>query len=268
MKRTSVSLLPLIVILVATALAGNHARAADVLRFHYPDSGAPPWLYLTPGDSKPVGIVADILETVARQSGRNVRYEFQPRESSASSLTTAGGADGALFFSATRPAPKGIATTTVLLNMDSVLVTLQGQELGYKRPATLQNRPLCTLTEEIYPPLILLQMNGALIQRRAKTEQAQLMMLRNGDCVAAIINGPMYRWLAARYHWNDLRVERQPLLNEGLVIGFSAREAGMAAQVNRHVGKLRASGELDRIVARHLPGSPRVSRTKVQATTY
>lgn len=234
------------------------ATAAEPLRFHYPDSGAPPWLFLAPGGSKPTGVIADVLDATARAQGRTVQYEFQPREAAGTAITR-GSADGAMFFSATRPAAKGIVTSEPLLEMDTLLVTLKGKTLGFERAADLKDQRLCTLTEEFYPPLALLAMNGTLLLRKGKTEQAQLMMLRNQDCVAAVMNGPMYRWLSGRYHWDDLRTERTPLLSESLVIGFSPREGAFAEALNRQVKKLRSSGELDRIVSRYLPSASSVT---------
>ena len=246
------------VIAVLAALTGANACADNALRFHYPDSGAPPWLFITPGADKPTGIVADVLETAARDAKRTVRYEFQPRENAGATIQS-GRADGALFFSMTRPVPKASLTSNALLRMDSVLVTARANTLNYQRPTELADQRLCTLTEEIYPPLTLLAMSGKFLQRKAKTEQAQLLMLRNEDCVAAIVNGPMYRWLAARYHWDDLRIEPQPLLSEDLVLGFAPGEANFVTVVNATIVRLRKSGELDRIVQRYLPGAANVT---------
>lgn len=247
---------------VATALLAllipAFATAAEPLRFHYPDSGAPPWLYLAPGAERPTGVVAEILEQVAQDAGRPLRYEFQPRENAGQALR-GGTADGALFFSVTRPAPKDAVLTAALLRMDSVLVTDKARRLGYEKPAQLADQRLCTLTDEVYPPLALLAMSGKLLQRKGKTEQAQLMMLRNEDCVAAVLSAPTWQWLAARYHWDDLRVEPQPLLSEELVLGFSARESAFAARVDATVKKWRASGEFARLVQRYLPGNAAVT---------
>ncbi|MFZ5697565.1 MAG: substrate-binding periplasmic protein [Pseudomonadota bacterium] len=232
----------------------SSAQAGELLHFHYPDSGAPPYLYVTPGADKPTGIVVDVLETAARTAHRTVRYEFQPRENASAALRL-GHANGALFFSATRPPAKDNLVSIALLRMESVLVTTKDKTINYRRPTELADRRLCTLTEEIYPPLSLLAMSGKLLQRKAKTEQAQLMMLRNEDCVAAIVNGPMYRWLAARYRWDDLRIESQPLLSEELVLGFAADEQSFLDVLNKTVTRLRKNGELGRIVQRHLPGA-------------
>ncbi len=246
------SLLSVLPLLFLGLLAALPARSAEPLRFHYPDSGAPPWLYLAPGAGQPSGVVADLLARVARESGRELRFEFQPREAAGPAVRS-GSVDGAMFFSVTRPAPKGVAVSAPLQRMQSVLVTPRATPLGYAKPAQLAFRRLCTLTDEVYPPLALLEMGGKLAQRKAKTEQAQLLMLRNDDCVAAVLNGPMYRWLAARYHWDDLRAEKVPLLEEELVLGFAAGEAAFAEKVNATVEKMQKSGELGRLVQKHLP---------------
>lgn len=248
------SLLSVLPLLFLGLLAALPAHSAEPLRFHYPDSGAPPWLYLPPGAGQPTGVVADVLAMVARDSGRALRFEFQPREAAGPAVRN-GTADGAMFFSVTRPAPKGVTVSTPLLRMESLLVTPRATPLGYAKPAQLAFRRLCTLTDEVYPPLALLDMSGKLTQRKAKTEQAQLMMLRNDDCTAAVVNGPMYRWLAARYHWDDLRAEKVPLLEEDLVLGFAAGEAAFATQVNATLQRLQKNGELARLVQRHLPAT-------------
>lgn len=238
-------------LLLALLLPGVFCRA-EPLVFHYPDSGAPPWLYLAPGESRPTGLVADILDAAARRSGRPVRYAFQPRESGNQSLLS-GSAGGALFFSVTRPPDASLAVTAPLLQMDAVLVTLSHRVLRYERPLDLRDKRLCTLTDEVYPPLTLLAMNGSLLQRKAKTEQAQLMMLRNEDCLAAVMNGPMYHWLSRKYRWDDLRTEARPLLTDNLVLGFAPAERAFASEVSGLVERWRASGELARALSRHLP---------------
>lgn len=246
-------------LLLSASCITSAALAAEApLRFHYPDSGAPPYLFLTPGADRPTGIVADVLEAAAKQAGRTVHYDFQPRERAADAVKT-GKVDGAVFFTVTRPAAGGVTLSTPLLRMDSTLVVPREHALNFQRPADLADQRLCTLTDEVYPPLALLAMSGKLLQRKAKTEQAQLMMLRNEDCLAAIVNGPTYLWLAARYRWDDLRIEKQPLLSEDLVLGFSPRESAFITTLNATVARLRNSGELDRIVQRHLPGAARIT---------
>lgn len=70
----------------------------------------------------------------------------------------------------------------------------------------------------------------------------------------------MYLWLAARYRWDDLRIEKQPLLSEYLVLGFTAQESGFVRTLDATIARLRNSGELDRIVQRHLPpGAARIT---------
>lgn len=226
---------------------------AEPLRFHLPDTGAPPFLYVAPGTREPAGLVAELLARTAKTLGRQVRYEFQPRESAGTSLAT-GSADGALFFTVTRPAPAGMRTSEPVLRMDLLLVTPRDKPLAYNRPSDLANQRLCTLTDEKYPPLALLGGNNRVFELKGKTEQAALMMLRDDRCAGALINGPMYHWLAARYGWDDLRVEDRPLLNEALVIGFRAPADTFAAAFNEQLRQLKASGELDRLVSRHLHG--------------
>lgn len=227
------------------------AAGAGPLHFHLPDGGAPPWLYLSPGRSKPEGVVADILETAARTAHRELRYEFLPREKTVDALRS-GTADGALFFSVTRPPGRELVLTEPLARLDTVLVTPLGRPLNYRLPSNLREQRLCTLTEELYPPLALLSMKGTLRQTRAKTEQAALMMLRFDSCVAAVVSGPTYRWMASRYAWDDLRTEAKPLLTEDLVLGFAARDREFAEVVNHTLKSLRDSGELGAQVDRWL----------------
>lgn len=234
------------------------AHAEKPLVMHFPDGGAPPWLYLSPGAKEPSGLIADLIALVARRTGRELRYAYQPRETGSASLLS-GSADGAMFFGVTRPADKDVLLSEPVLKMDTLLVTLRGKALNFSRPLDLKDRRICTLTDEVYPPLTLLAMNGTLLQRKAKTEQAQLMMLRNEDCVAAVVNGPMYRWLASRYHWDDLRTEPQRLLTDNLRVGFAPGESALVEALNETLRRLKASGELNERLARHLPGTPFVA---------
>lgn len=250
------SALPVSVFFLAalfTATLSPVAHAGDgPLRFRLLDGGAPPWLYLMPGSDRPEGIVADILDTAARAAGRELHYEFQPRENIHDALSR-GSADGALFFSVTRPPGRELLVSEPLAPVDIVFVTPRDKPVNYRGPSNLRDQRLCTLTEERYPPLGLLSIKGTLRQTRAKTEQAVLMMLRNESCVAAIINGPAYRWMESRYNWNDLRIEPKPLLREKLVLGFAARERDFADAVNRTVIAMRISGRLEQLVNRWLP---------------
>lgn len=242
---------------LALLLLAGHAAAAPAINkpapllFHLPDSGAPPWLFVMPGASAPEGVVAEILQAAAREAGRPLRYEFQPRERASESLRR-GGADGALFFSVTRPPTRELVLTEPLAQLDTVLVTMQDQPLNFRLPSNLREKKLCTLTEELYPPLALLSMKGTLRQTRAKSEQAALMMLRYESCVAAVVSGPTWRWLSTRSDWSDLRIEPRPLLRENLVLGFAARERAFADAVNRAVRDMRASGLLAERVNRWL----------------
>lgn len=241
-------------ILLAACLAPAHAAP---LVFHYPDSGAPPFLSLEPGASRPTGLLDDLLTRVARRTGQEVRYAFQPRESAGDSLRS-GSADGALFFSVTRPAPAGVTTSEPLLEMDLLLVTTATRPLAYRRVADLAGRRLCTLTDEQYPPLMLMKAVDRL-EMRAKTEQASLMMLRDDRCAAAVLNGPMFRWLARRYQWQDLRAEERPLLRESLVVGFRPAAAAFAGAFDTEIRRLRVNGELERLLSRHVPATERHS---------
>ncbi|MFZ5722539.1 MAG: substrate-binding periplasmic protein [Pseudomonadota bacterium] len=244
--------LALFPLLLAACFAPAARGSNDPLNFHLSDSGAPPWLYLMPGGNRPQGVVADILDEAARTAKRQLRYEFLPRERTTDSLRS-GHADGALFFSVTRPPGRELVLTEPLARLDSVLVTLAENPVNYRLPSNLKDRKLCTLTEELYPPLALLSMQGKLWQSRAKTEQAALMILRTEGCVAAILSGPAFRWLSTRYDWTDMRIEPKPLLNENLVLGFAARERDFAETVNRTVRGMRDSGRLAKLVDRWLP---------------
>jgi ABC-type amino acid transport substrate-binding protein len=239
--------------LFAIALLASANAGAGTLRIHYPDSGAPPYLYLTPGGDRPVGVVAEVLEAAAKSLGSTIDWKFLPREDAAAAVL-GGQVDGAMFFSATRPPAAGLLVSDPLLQTEAVLVTPQGTPLDYRRPHELGDRRLCTLTGELYPPLMLLEVQGHLLVRKAKTEQAQVMMLENGGCVAAVLNGPMFQWLNARYHWDDLRRETEPLLRENVLLAFDGGRPELQRAVNRVLARLTANGELQRSFRRHLDG--------------
>lgn len=243
--------LVLLWLLAGQAIAAPAINKPAPLLFHLPDAGAPPWLFVMPGASQPEGVVAEILQAAAREAGRPLRYEFQPRERASDSLRR-GSADGALFFSTTRPPTRELVLTEPVAQLDTVLVTMQDQPLNFRLPSNLREKKLCTLTDELYPPLALLSMKGTLRQTRAKSEQAALMMLRYESCVAAVVSGPAWRWLSSRSDWSDLRVEPRPLLKENLVLGFAARERAFADAVNRALRDMRASGLLAERVNRWL----------------
>lgn len=221
------------------------------LQFHFPEGGAAPWLYLLPGGKAPEGVVADILATAARATGRPLKYEFQPREQASDSLRS-GSADGALYYTVTRPPTRELVLSESLAKLDTVLVALAGSPVNYRYPSSLRDQKLCTLTQEIYPPLALLSMRGELYQTRAKTEQAALMMLRLESCKAAVLSGPTWRWFASRSDWSDLRAEPKPLLREDLVLGFASREREFAGAVSNAVRDMRSNGKLAQRINRWL----------------
>lgn len=249
-------LLPLLLLLAASTL--THA-AERPLRVHFPDGGLAPFIFLPPGAQQPTGIVVDLVNAAAKQAGRAVRYEFLPREKANEALAS-GHADVALFFQVSRAPAKGTRVSAAILPSPAVLVSTREQPLDYRRNSDLRDRPLCVLTDDLHPPLALLAMNGQLIQRKTKTEQAQLMMLRNGDCIAAVMSGPVLSWMKNRYGGDDLAVAGTPLLEESTVLGFRAAESDFADRLDALLARWRSSGELDRTVSRYLPGGTRISQ--------
>lgn len=254
-------LLLLLCLLATTSFTtSSFAAAADrPLRVQFPEGGLAPFIFLPPGAQQPSGIVVDLVNAVAGQSGRGVRYEFLPREKANESLA-AGHADVALFFQVTRPPTAGLRTSTAIMRSPVVLVSTRENPLAFRRNSDLRDRPLCVLTDDLHPPLALLAMNGQLIQRKTKTEQAQLMMLRNGDCLAAVMPGPVFRWMKNRYGGSDLAIADTPLLEESAVLGFAAGEKGFADRLDALLVRWRASGELDQAIDRYLPGNSRVGQ--------
>lgn len=239
---------------VLLVLACLPAEAGKRLRFHFPDTGVPPYLVVNPGQKAPTGIVVEILEAAALKAGRTVVYDMQPRRHAAASLTL-GAADGAMFFSKTRPAPRGVALTRPVVDVDAVLVTRAVAPILYtSNPAQLHNRKLCTLTDEKYPPLEAAFSQHKVFRAEAKTEQAQLMILRTEGCHAAIVNAPVYRWLAGRYDYDsDLIVEPRPLFTEQVQLGFAGTETEFAEMVNNTLDDYRRNGLLAKIIRRHVP---------------
>lgn len=253
--RPRAGLLLISALLLSPALqAAPPAKPAgpEPLHFLLPDAGAAPWLFLMPGASQPEGVVATILQAAARQTGRPLRYEFLPREQASDTLRR-GTADGALFFTVTRPPTRELVLTEPLAQLDALLVTPKDQPLDFRLPSRLADKKLCTQVADLYPPLALLSMKGKLWQTRAKTEQAALMMLRFESCSAAVLSGPTWRWLSTRSDWSDLRAEPRPLLRENLVLGFASRERGFAEAVNRALREMRASGQLAERISQWLP---------------
>lgn len=243
----------------ALAFAATVSAAERPLRVHFPDGGLAPFIFLPPGAQQPTGIVVDLVTAAAKQDGRAVRYEFLPREKANEALAR-NHADVALFFQVSRAPAKELRVSAPILSAPAVLVSTREQPLAYRRNSDLRDRPLCVLTDDLHPPLALLAMNGQLIQRKTKTEQAQLMMLRNGDCLAAVMSGPVFAWMKNRYGGDDLAAAAVPLLEESTLLGFRAAESAFADRLDTVLARWRSSGELDRLVSRYLPGGARISQ--------
>lgn len=240
--------------LLFTTLTGTGlASAAEApLRVHFPDGGLPPFLFLPPGGQKPAGIIVDLIEATARTAGRTVRYEFLPREQ-ANDVLAGNRADVALFFKVTRPPNAQLLLSTEVMPANALLVSTKDKPLAFHRSSDLRDQPLCVLTDDNQPQLALLAMNGHLIQRRTKTEQAELMMLHNGDCVASVMSAPVFAWLRTRYGGEDLVAAETPLVADSALLGFRPAEQDFAGRLDRQLAAWRASGELDRTVTRYLP---------------
>jgi polar amino acid transport system substrate-binding protein len=241
--------------LVAAALMAAPAGAAetspDVLRVGVTPN-APPMAFKS--DGRIVGVEADLADALSRQLGRKLVFVEQKWDSLIDALCE-DKVDIVMSSMTITPARSyRIAFSDPYLKVGQMVLARADEKYKYLANVAVQAKRGIGLKEGTTADFLVRQELPSAVRKYFKNgdDAASALMRKKIDIF--ISDAPMIWYLAAHYEAKGLVVTPMVLTQEQLGWGVSRTNTKLLGEVNNFLKRAQASGELNRVFSRWMPG--------------